>query len=71
VSHGAGCVAYVATHSDHRGRGIGELVSRAATNAGFDLGASFVHLQASPMGEHIYSRIGYQEVGRCRILLAT
>jgi hypothetical protein len=71
VSHDAGCVAFVATHSGHRGRGLGELVSRAATNAGFGLGAGFVHLQASPMGEPIYARIGYKEIARCRMLLAT
>jgi GNAT superfamily N-acetyltransferase len=71
MSHGMGCVNNVATHSAHRGRGLGELVTRAATNAGFDLGARFVGLQASPMGEPVYTRMGYVEIGRFRSLLAS
>jgi hypothetical protein len=36
-------------------------VTRAVTNIGFDLGAAFVTLQASSMGEPIYRRMGYEE----------
>ena len=47
-----------------RGRGLVELVTRAVTNLGFDGGAPFVMLQASPMGAAVYRRMGYR--GLCR-----
>lgn len=66
LSHGVGGVYWVGTRPCARGRGLAELCTRAATNAGFDLGARFVTLQASVMGEPIYKRMGYVEVTRYR-----
>ena len=66
LSHGIGGVYWVATDPDHRGRGLGELVTRVVTNEAFDRGASVVTLQASPMGEPIYQRMGYETVYRYR-----
>lgn len=63
-SHGVAGVYLVATADSARGRGLGELVTRAVTNIGFDGGARFVTLQASPMGESIYRRMGYRELYR-------
>jgi hypothetical protein len=40
---------------------LGEAVTRAVTNRAFDEGAAVVTLQASPMGEPIYRRMGYEE----------
>jgi ribosomal protein S18 acetylase RimI-like enzyme len=51
---------YVGTVPEARGRGLGELCTRVATNAGFDRGARFVVLQASVAGEPLYRRIGYE-----------
>jgi len=64
VSHGMAGVYYVGTLEAARGRGLGELVTREVTNRGFERGAPFVGLQASPMGEPIYRRMGYRDLYR-------
>lgn len=64
LTHGIGGIYWVGTVPEARGRGLAETVTRAATNAGFDLGARLVTLQASVMGEPIYRRMGYFEVTR-------
>jgi ribosomal protein S18 acetylase RimI-like enzyme len=64
LTHGIGGVYWVGTLPAARGRGLAELCTRAASNAGFDLGARVITLQASIMGEPIYRRMGYFEVTR-------
>ena len=64
LSHGIGGVYWVGTTPDARGKGLAELVTRRVSNIAFDLGARMVVLQASPMGEPIYRRMGYHEVTR-------
>jgi hypothetical protein len=64
LSHGVGGVYWVGTTPAARGRGLGELVTRIVGNVAFDLGARAVVLQASPMGEPIYRKMGYREVTR-------
>jgi ribosomal protein S18 acetylase RimI-like enzyme len=64
LSHGIAGVYWVGTTPDARGKGLAELVTRTVSNAAFDLGARVVVLQASPMGEPIYRRMGYREVTR-------
>jgi hypothetical protein len=64
VTHGVAGIYWVGTIPDARGHGLAELCTRAAGNAGFDLGARIAALQASPMGEPIYRRMGYVEVTR-------
>ena len=59
---GVGMVAWVATEERARGKGLGALVTVAATNAAFDRGDRLASLQASPMGEQIYRRLGYEDV---------
>ncbi len=59
-------VYYVGTIPEARGRGLGELCTGAATNAGFDLGARIVILQASAAGEPLYRRMGFQFLTRYR-----
>jgi ribosomal protein S18 acetylase RimI-like enzyme len=64
LTHGIAGVYWVGTTPAARGRGLAELCTRAAGNAGFDLGARVVTLQASIMGEPIYRRMGYVDVTR-------
>jgi hypothetical protein len=64
VTHGVAGVYWVGTVPEARGRGLAELCTRAAGNAGFDLGARIAALQASPMGEPVYRRMGYYEATR-------
>lgn len=61
VSHGLVGVYAVATVADARGRGYGEALTWAATMFRPDLPAT---LQASPMGEPVYARMGFETVGR-------
>lgn len=69
VIDGMGYVAWVGTLPEFRRRGLGELVSRAVTNAALELGADIVALEASSMGLSIYSKLGYETVGIDRIWL--
>jgi GNAT superfamily N-acetyltransferase len=69
VIDGMGYVGWVGTLPAFRRRGLGELVSRAATNAAFERGADIVALEASSMAAPLYSRIGYEIVGMDRIWL--
>lgn len=70
LSHGIAGVYWVGSLEAARGRGIAEAVTRHVTNLGFDLGATNVQLQASPMGEPIYRRMGYEELHRREFRLA-
>lgn len=69
VTHGVAGIYWVGTHPEARGRGLAELCTRAAGNAGFDLGARIAALQASVMGEPVYRRMGYIEVTRYPFLV--
>jgi len=59
---GIGVVGWVGTVPEYRRRGIGDAVTRAATNAGFGLGARKLSLQASPMGLPLYEKLGYRTI---------
>jgi ribosomal protein S18 acetylase RimI-like enzyme len=67
VSTGIGVVGWVGTVPEYRRRGIGDAVTRAATNAGFALGARLVSLQASPMGLPLYEKLGYRTVAGYKV----
>jgi GNAT superfamily N-acetyltransferase len=68
-SHGIAGIYWVGTLAEARGKGIGEAVTAAAINAGFDLGGEIASLQASPMGEPIYRRMGFETIYRYRLLM--
>lgn len=59
-------IYYVGTVADERGKGLGALATVAATNGGFELGASCVVLQASIAGEKVYRRLGYEAITHYR-----
>jgi len=59
-------IQLVGTIPDARGRGLGELCTRWAVGAGFDLGAAAIVLEASEAGEPLYLRLGFVEVSRYR-----
>jgi ribosomal protein S18 acetylase RimI-like enzyme len=69
LSHGIAGIYWVSTREGVRGRGLGAACTIAVARAGFDRGAPFVSLQATPMGEPIYRRLGFEEIFRYRILI--
>jgi ribosomal protein S18 acetylase RimI-like enzyme len=66
LTDGVAGVYYVATIEDARRRGFGEAMTRQALNEGAVAGCSIASLQASPMGEPIYRRMGFERVGYYR-----
>ena len=60
LTHGVAGIAWVGTHPECRGKGYAEAVTWAASREGFRRGAAFVNLQASPMGEPVYRRMGFE-----------
>lgn len=64
LTHGIGGIYWVGTMPAARGKGLAELCTRIVGNAGFDMGARAIVLQASVMGEPIYRRMGYREITR-------
>src|SRR5690242_74659 len=63
VSHRVAGVFYVATAPHARRRGLGDLLTRLAARAGFEMGARAAWLGASEMGAGLYRRIGFEPLG--------
>ena len=59
-------IGWVATIPKFRRQGLGKLATAAATSAGFQLGADFASLEATPAGAPVYSRLGFEEILRYR-----
>jgi hypothetical protein len=70
VSHGVAGIYWVGSVEEVRGRGLGRAITATATNAGFDLGGEVASLQASQMGEGIYTAMGYEKIHTYRLLMA-
>lgn len=70
VNHGIAGIYWVGSLGEARGRGLGRAVTAAAANAGFDLGAEVVSLQASPMGKPLYLAMGFETIYDYRLLLS-
>lgn len=60
LSGGVASLQWVGTIAAAREMGLGRIVTVWATNVAFDLGATSVTLQASPMGQPLYATLGYQ-----------
>lgn len=71
VSHGVAGIYWVGTSDNARGRGLGWMVTATAVNAGFDMGAEIASLQASPMGESLYLRMGFETIFSYQLLMST
>ncbi len=69
LTHGLGLVSWVGTREEARGRGRAEAVTRAVTNAAFERGAEAACLVASPMGEPLYRRLGYETFARDHLVI--
>ncbi len=67
VAERLGLVAWVGTVERARHSGLGAAVTVAVTNEAFERGAEAAHLQASPMGEPVYLRLGYRELFSYRL----
>jgi hypothetical protein len=65
-SPGVAGVYWVGTTAGARRSGLAEACTRRVTDDAFARGARAVALQASPMGEPIYARIGYRTFDRLR-----
>jgi hypothetical protein len=61
-SDGVASIQWVGTVPAARAVGLGALVTVASTNLAFAHGASSVSLQASPMGESVYRKLGYETI---------
>jgi GNAT superfamily N-acetyltransferase len=60
--HGADLGFYfVATHPDHRGRGLASRLMTVAVDEGRDRGLETSSLQGSAMGQPVYRRLGYTD----------
>lgn len=68
VSHDVAGIYWVGSTEEARGQGLGWTVTATAVNAGFDMGAGVASLQASPMGESLYRRMGFEKVFDYRLL---
>ncbi len=60
LSSGVASLQWVGTIEAARQLGLGRVVTVWATNVAFDMGATSVTLQASPMGEPLYAKLGYE-----------
>lgn len=68
IAEGVGMVGWVAAVPEARGRGLAAACTVWATNKAFELGADVASLQASPMGESLYERLGYEHLYEYKVL---
>lgn len=62
-------IYWVGTTEQARGRGLARALTATAVGAGFERGAEIASLQASPMGEPIYKRMGFKTIFKYRLLM--
>jgi Acetyltransferase (GNAT) family len=70
MAHGVGGVNWVGTLPGEFGRGYGAAVTWAVVEEGRRRGARFMNLQASPMGESLYHRLGFAIATHYRVFVA-
>ncbi len=70
MAHEVGGVNWVGTLPGEFGRGYGAAVTWAVVEEGRRRGARFMNLQASPMGEPLYRRLGFATATYYRVFVA-
>jgi GNAT superfamily N-acetyltransferase len=68
MTPGVGMVGWVASRPESRGRGLAAACTVRVTNHALQRGSDVAALQASPMGEDIYRRLGFEEIYSYRLL---
>lgn len=68
-SHGVAGVGWVGTHPSCFGRRLAEAATAAVVEEGFRRGLRLANLQASPMGEAVYRRMGFETPTRYKVFL--
>lgn len=71
VSHDVAGIYWVGSTEDARERGLGWAVTASAVNAGFEMGAMIASLQASPKGEPLYRRMGFETIFEYHLFMWT
>lgn len=69
VTHGVAGIFWVGCNAQARERGLGRAMTATALDAGFEMGAESASLQASPMGESLYRRMGFETIYDYRLYL--
>ncbi len=69
ASHGVAGVGWVWTRPTHFGRRLAEAATSAVLQDGFTRGLRIANLQASPLGEKVYARMGFDTPTAYRTLL--
>jgi hypothetical protein len=69
ASHGVAGVGWVWTKRSHFGRRLAEVATSAVLEDGFARGLAIANLQASPLGEKVYARMGFATPTTYRTLL--
>ena len=70
ISQGVGGIYCVGTSKGSRGKGVGYAVTLAAMQEARSRGLDFAVLQASPLGEPVYKRLGFVETCRFEMWIA-
>lgn len=71
LTHGIGGVGWVGTRPTAFGRGLGAAVTSAVIAEGLRERVPLLSLQASPMGEPVYRRLGFSSPTAYRMFIAT
>lgn len=69
VSHGVAGIYWVGVTEEARGRGLGRTMTAVAVEAGLEMGGASASLQASPMGENLYRRMGFETIFDYRLYM--
>jgi hypothetical protein len=70
LSHDVGGVGWVGTVPDQQRRGYGAAATWAVVREGLRRGARLMNLQASPLGEPVYRRMGFRTPTQYRFFVA-